>query len=164
MIRGVDPQAPARDMHRRFRINAPPEVVAVALLHEEHLRRWWTREAEVIGNEAVLRWSGHGFEVHLRIEHDTARNHVLWHCSRSNMQGTHAWEGTTIRFELHPERAGTRIAFTHSGYAESPCRDTCEQGWAFFIGTSLKRYLESGTGIPYPEIEDTRTAHHGADT
>lgn len=161
MSRRSDTQHAARDIRHSFRISASPADVAAALSQAHHLRRWWTREAEMAGDEAILRWSGHGFEVRLRIEHDRARNRVLWHCSRSNMQGTAAWEGTTIRFELDPDPAGTRIGFTHSGYADSPCRDTCEQGWAFFVGTSLKRYLETGTGIPYPDVEDSRTYEGG---
>ena len=152
-----------RDIRHTFHVAASPADVAEALLRQEHLRQWWTREAELAGDEAVLRWSGHGFEVRLRIERDAAHGRVSWHCSRSNMQGTSAWEGTTIRFDLHPETGGTRIEFAHAGYAESACRDTCDQGWAFFVGTSLKRYLETGRGIPYPDIEDTRTTAKGDD-
>ncbi|HRN61678.1 MAG TPA: SRPBCC domain-containing protein [Luteimonas sp.] len=147
-----------RDIRHTVHVGAPPSDVAQALLRQEHLRRWWTREADVVDGNAVLRWSGHGFEVHLRMEQDAARNRVLWHCARSNMQGTSAWEGSIIRFDLHPEAAGTRIEFTHAGYADSPCRDTCDQGWAFFLRSSLKRYLETGVGIPYPDIIDTRDA------
>jgi hypothetical protein len=81
---------------------------------------------------------------------------VTWHCLRSNMQGTNAWEGTNISFKLSPVPGGTRIEFAQTGYRDSPCFETCVGGWAFFVGTSLKQYLETGKGIPYPEMQDTR--------
>ncbi len=37
------------------------------------------------------------------------------------------------------------------------CYNVCNEGWKYFLGTSLKSYLETGKGMPYPEPQDTNT-------
>lgn len=143
------------DIHHEFVIAADVDAVVDALLQEQAIRRWWTTEADVRGSTGIMRWSGYGWEVELAMTFDPSVPAVVWRCRRSNMQNTSAWEGTTIRFALTRQGSGTRVEFSQTGYRESPCRDVCDQGWAFFVGTSLKRYLETGRGIPYPEMLDT---------
>ena len=144
------------NLFHSFVIHAPLDGVADALMQEDAIRRWWTAEASVRDGIGVMGWSGHGWEVELAMVHDPLAQEVVWRCLRSNMQNTSAWEGTTIRFVLRPVEGGTRLEFSQTGYRESPCRDVCHQGWAFFVGTSLKQYLETGRGVPYPEMVDTR--------
>lgn len=144
-----------KEIRQSFFIDAPPGEVGDALMREEHLQRWWTSEARVNGNAAVLGWSGHGWVVELQMTRSPGGHIVAWACTRSNMQNTDAWEGTTITFSLVPQARGTRVDFSQTGYRESPCYDACSRGWEFFLGTSLKRYLETGTGMPYPEMPDT---------
>lgn len=69
------------------------------------------------------------------------------------MQNTNAWTGTTITFVLTPQAGGTHLDFAQNGYQASSCY-VCVQGWAFFVGTSLKQYIETGIGIPYPDIPE----------
>jgi len=71
------------------------------------------------------------------------------------MQNTNAWEGTPITFTLTSQGTGTRVDFSQTGYRESPCYEVCNQGWVFFVGTSLKQYIETGKGTRYPEMLDT---------
>ncbi|MBJ6982161.1 SRPBCC domain-containing protein [Luteimonas sp. MC1572] len=152
-----------REIHHSFLVHASVETVMDALTKEEHIRNWWTKEVELADGKGRFGWSGHGWSVELDMEHDVTARRVRWTCTRSNMQDTHAWEGTTISFALAPENQGTRIAFAQTGYRESPCFDACEQGWAYFVGVSLKQYVETGKGIPYPEMQDTRQEQGGAD-
>jgi hypothetical protein len=72
------------------------------------------------------------------------------------MLDTTAWEGTVMRFDLLSTSDGTRLDFVQSGYRDSPCFEVCAQGWQFFLGSSLKRYVETGQGMPYPDMPDTR--------
>jgi hypothetical protein len=77
--------------------------------------------------------------------------------TKSNRQNTNAWEGTTITFTLTPAQHHTQLLdAAHTGYRESPCYEVCRQAWEYFIGTSLKQYLETGKGMPYPEGQDSR--------
>jgi uncharacterized protein YndB with AHSA1/START domain len=141
-----------------FFIGAPPDVIADALMQEQHIQRWWTKEARVENGKGTLGWSSHGWEVELQMARDNAERTVVWQCIRSNMQDTHAWEGTTITFSLAPQATGTKVDLAQEGYRESPCYEVCSQGWEFFVGTSLKQYLETGKGVPYPEMLDTSKA------
>jgi hypothetical protein len=60
------------------------------------------------------------------------------------------WIGTHIRFEveaLGPKRS--RLTFTHTGLLALECKTVCTNGWTFFLNTSLREYLEKGTGQPW---------------
>lgn len=144
-----------REIWHSVFIVAPVDVVMDALVQEEHIQKWWTREASVRDGKGDFGWSAHGWKVGLDMEHDLAAREVAWRCTSSNMQNTNAWEGTMITFSLSPENAGTRVAFAQTGYRHSPCFDACDQGWSYFVGISLKQYAEAGKGIPYPEMQDT---------
>lgn len=148
----------AREIRHTFFIGAPLETVAAALLDEQHLQNWWTRQARVSDGHGRFDWRGHGWTVELEMTQHTTPPQVVWACHRSNMQNTHAWEGTMMQFVLVPEGDGTRVEFSHVGYQTSPCFEACEQGWGYFLGTSLKQYLETGKGVPYPEMQDTGNA------
>jgi uncharacterized protein YndB with AHSA1/START domain len=148
----------SKEIRHSFLIGTSPDAIASALMEAEQIQRWWTQDARIQGNKLVVSWSGYGWEVTLEPEYDMPGQKVAWKCVKSNMQNTDAWEGTVITFVLKPDDEGTRIEFSQSGYRESPCYDVCVQGWEFFVGTSLKQYVETGKGIPYPEILDTGKA------
>jgi uncharacterized protein YndB with AHSA1/START domain len=131
---------------------AAPEVVAAALSEAAHLAGWWTREVAADGDRLRLDWGGHGWQVDLAVTVAPDRRQVDWRCLRSNLLDSGAWEGTTLGFGLTPTAEGTRLDFLHAGYPPSPCRAICAPGWAFFLGNSLKAYLETGTGMPYPDM------------
>lgn len=149
----------AHAIRHLIHIDAPIASIMDALMHEEHIQKWWTTECHVADGKGTFSWSAHGWVVELEMESDIATNQVVWKCTRSNMQNTHAWEGTKITFVLLPDGDGTSVDFSQTGYRSSPCFEACEQGWGYFIGVSLKQYMETGKGIPYPEIQDTSTVH-----
>lgn len=143
-----------KDILHAFQIDTKPERVAEALLDPAQIADWWTREVETQDDQIVLGWSGHGFEVAIRPEFHAQAQCIVWHCTRSNMLQTDAWVGSTVVFQLSPLDGGTHIDFAHTGYKDSPCYDECVVGWAYFVGTSLKQYLETGVGTPYPVVVD----------
>ncbi|MEW6128638.1 MAG: SRPBCC domain-containing protein [Acidobacteriota bacterium] len=148
----------SKEIRHSFFINAPVDTIADALMEERHIQNWWTKEALIKDGKGTLGWSGYGWEVELQMTRGDVLSPVVWKCLRSNMQNTNAWEGTTITFALVPQGTGTQIDFSQAGYRESPCYEVCNQGWAFFVGISLKQYIEMGKGIPYPEMQDTSKA------
>jgi uncharacterized protein YndB with AHSA1/START domain len=143
------------DIRQTYHFDATPDAIADALMRAEHIRRWWTTEASVDSGAGCFGWSRDGWEVELAMERDATSHMVTWVCTRSNMRDSNAWEGTTIGFTLTPDDSGqgTQVEFAQVGYRESECRFACEQSWAFFVGKSLKQYVETGRGIPYPEPE-----------
>ncbi len=148
----------SKEIHHSFFMDASPDAITAALMEAEHIQKWWTKEARIQDGKTVVGWSDFGWEVELEMAHDESAGTILWQCLKSNMQNTDAWEGTTITFALTPQAVGTRVDFSQTGYRESPCFEVCDQGWGFFVGTSLKQYVETGKGIPYPEMLDTSQA------
>lgn len=61
----------------------------------------------------------------------------------------HEWKGTEIRFHIEERDGATGLRFTHVGLVPSAeCYEACFDGWSFYIGTSLRRLLETGNGEP----------------
>ena len=104
----------------------------------------------------VLGRSGYGWVVTLDMEHNPATRTVPWTGTTSKRQNTNAWEGTTLTLTLTPAQHHTQLAVAHRGYRESPCYEVCRQGGEYFSGTSLQQYLETGKGMRYPEVQDSR--------
>ncbi|UVI35185.1 SRPBCC family protein [Brevibacterium spongiae] len=65
------------------------------------------------------------------------------------------WAGTTVRFDIAPTTAGTRLTFTHVGLTSAlDCYDGCAEGWTVNAHDSLHRLITTGKGNPItPEVE-----------
>ncbi|CAD7374299.1 SRPBCC family protein [Xanthomonas arboricola] len=137
-----------REIRHSVVIAAAPEVVCAALSEPRQLARWWTREVSLVEDRVRLDWSRQGWRVELSIDDGADYRLVRWRCHASNMLDTDAWKGTVMRFDLRPTSQGTQVEFEHSGYRDSPCKEACARGWRFFLGSSLKRYVETGEGMP----------------
>ncbi|MEF9420063.1 MULTISPECIES: SRPBCC family protein [Xanthomonas] len=133
-------------------IAAAPEVVSAALSEPRQLARWWTREVSLADDLVRLDWSRQGWRVELSIDEGADHQLVCWRCHDSNMLDTDAWKGTVMRFELRSISQGTQVDFVQSGYRDSPCKEVCARGWRFFLGSSLKRYVETGEGAPSADM------------
>ncbi|GAE52842.1 hypothetical protein XPU_4374 [Xanthomonas arboricola pv. pruni str. MAFF 311562] len=66
-----------------------------------------------------------------------------------------------MRFDLRSTSQGTQVEFEHSGYRDSPCKEACARGWRFFLGSSLKRYVETGEGMPSVDMHDPELPDSG---
>jgi len=123
-----------------------------SLISGEHIKNWWTTSAELeakTGATGIFKWQSHKWIVKIKLEKIIENVYIQWRCIESNMQNTDAWVGTTMNFNLEPLGANTKLLFSHEGYRNSPCREICTDGWQFVLGTSLKKYLETGIGQPY---------------
>jgi len=71
---------------------------------------------------------------------------VVWKCQ----SGPWAETGEFV-FNIQPHERGAVLKFAHHGW---PKADDfymhCNGKWGFFLCTSLKDYLETGTGKPHP--------------
>ncbi|MCE4314388.1 SRPBCC domain-containing protein [Xanthomonas hortorum pv. gardneri] len=141
-----------REIRHSIVIAAAPEVVSAALSEPRQLARWWTREVSLGNGRVRLDWSRQGWRVGLSIDEGADHRLVCWRCHDSNMLDSDAWKGTVMRFELHSTSQGTQVEFVQSGYRESPCKEACARGWRFFLGSSLKRYVETGEGMPSADM------------
>jgi hypothetical protein len=73
--------------------------------------------------------------------------YVGWRC----IEGAAEWVGTKLSFELSQNDDETVVLFTHAGWRDpSEFMAHCSARWAYFL-LSLKSYLETGQGTPFPE-------------
>ena len=63
-------------------------------------------------------------------------------------QGPPQWAGTNVTWQLTPVQNGTRLVFTHDGFAQvDEVYERTRGNWEYFLD-SLKSYLETGKGTP----------------
>jgi uncharacterized protein YndB with AHSA1/START domain len=136
-------------------IEAAPPKVFEALSTAEGVRSWWTRDADLgtrVGDQGEFRFPEYGPHAvtRVRIEALDAPSRVEWACASS----FHAeWHGTKISFALKPRDGGTSLFFAHRGYPRADETFALfKMGWAYYL-VSLKRYVETGTGAPSPDID-----------
>jgi uncharacterized protein YndB with AHSA1/START domain len=145
------------DIMHLLRINAEQDRVYGAITTAEDVRNWWTRDCdldEAVGGAGVFRFYDNRVVTNVRIDALRRPSHVGWTTVSSTAPG--GWDGTTISFDLRAEGDVTVLLFAHRGFAaagENYARVTT--GWAYFL-FSLQRYLETGTGVPAPDVDFTR--------
>jgi uncharacterized protein YndB with AHSA1/START domain len=145
------------DIMHLLRIDAAPERVYRALTTAEDVRNWWTRDLdldETVGGAGVFRFYDNRVVTKVRIDAPQPPSRVGWTTLSSTAPG--GWEGTTMSFDLRAEGDVTVLLFAHRGFAEaSENYARVTTGWAYFL-FSLQRYLETGSGVPAPDVDFTR--------
>lgn len=59
------------------------------------------------------------------------------------------WKDTVLRFAVAETGTGTRLSMTHEGLVPGiECYESCEKGWNFFAGVSLRQLITEGRGQP----------------
>ena len=136
-------------IYHRLRINVPVETVYKALTTQHGLAGWWTPETTAkpeVGSISRFAFGSDYFKE-LKIEELKPYSNVKWRC----LKGYETWVGTTITFELEPDRKGCRLLLHHDGWREyTPGFAECSYDWAMFL-RSLKMLCETGKGLPYPD-------------
>jgi hypothetical protein len=130
-----------------------PEVVFAAVLDP---RSWWGAGIQggttVVGDEFVYEVPG----VHrslMRLAEVIPNERVVWHAVDNLITFTEdqtEWNGTEVHFDIARRDGGrTELRFTHVGLARDlECYDICHNAWGFYITTSLRRLILTGTGLP----------------
>jgi len=145
------------EIKNTFTYSVPPEKVYAALTEQEQFKQWWTPDAVAkaqVGTQARFEFNPYGDFCVMKITALEPNKVVEWQCVSGKMMGTEEWVGTTITFTLTPSSEGTTLTFSHSGWKDTTeCFEKCTQGWAHFLGDSLKQFLETGTGQPFKPEE-----------
>lgn len=125
-------------------IAATPPRIWRAITEQDEIVRWWAYEAQLtpeVGSLAEFRFRQGAFIMQFEVAELDQDRYVRWRFR----QGTPAWEGTGVTWELAPVQNGTRVIFTHEGFTQV---DERTRGtWVYFLA-SLKSYLETGKGTP----------------
>ena len=139
------------DIRHRVAISAPLESVYEAVATPEGLSEWWTRDGvrgeSSEGSKLRFFFGQPDPAAVMEVTRLDPDGHVRWNC----IEGADEWVGTTITFDLTQVDNETVVLFTHADWrSPSEFMAHCSARWAYFL-LSLKSYVETGTGTPFPE-------------
>ncbi len=136
-------------LHRITIENSPHEVYR-ALTEQRGLSAWWTRAQAKPQAGSMARFVFGPNDEHV-VEMAVTRlvpdRQVVWRCV------TGPWVDTDdFTFDIEPHERGAVLDFSHRRWPEADSfYRHCNSKWGFFLGVSLKRYLETGQGLPSPQ-------------
>jgi len=137
------------EIRHRVGIRARIEDIYEATYKPQKLRSWWATSAsgsDSVGSLIKLVFPGypdHEWEIVELAENE--RVHLRLH------SGPDPWLGSELRFEFLASTDQVFVTLTHITVAETPAEAFqyfCTK-WPTFL-VSLKQYLESGQGMPFP--------------
>ncbi|WP_290864478.1 MFS transporter [Hamadaea sp.] len=135
-----------------FTVTQTPAEVYAAVIDP---RAWWSRGIDGSAAQAGDEFDYRYLDVHrcrIRIVEAVPGQRVTWHVvdnSFNFVKDDTEWVGTDTTFDISADSAGTRLVFTHHGLVpELECYDACSNGWAHYIGESLRGLIVTGEGQP----------------
>jgi len=139
------------DIMHLIKIRAGQDRVHQVVSTAEDIRNWWTRDAVLdakIGGAGEFGFYGHRMAIKVRVAEFDPPERVTWDAISS----THGvFDGTTISFGLKSDGDITSVLFAHRGFKSSDDNiASATTRWGFYL-LSLKRYLETGKGVPNPD-------------
>ena len=133
-------------IYHQVGIKAPLEDVYRAVSTPEGVTGWWTKTSgdPEAGGELVFDFDAVTVEV--KVTANTNNKSVEW-----TVQGDKGeWLNTRICFDLEELEDQVMVNFQHADWKQpTEMLAHCSTKWAVFL-LSLKDYLETGTGNPYP--------------
>jgi uncharacterized protein YndB with AHSA1/START domain len=133
-------------LHRMgVRTSSPADVYA-ALTTIDGLAGWWTEDTSGDADDVLRFRFGESGGFDMVVLETRPHELVRWEV----VDGPEEWIGTEVRFELTEEGGFTIVRFFHERWREPvEFMHHCSTRWATFL-MSLKRYLETGHGEPFP--------------
>lgn len=137
------------EINHRVGIAGSAADVYHALTTDSGLSGWWTTDthgAGEVGSIIQFRFNGGGpdFEITGLQENQLVR----WQHSGNSPED---WMGTEITFLLEPEDGQVFVRFTHANWQTADnFLAHCSTKWGSFL-LSLKDYIETGKGRPFPD-------------
>jgi uncharacterized protein YndB with AHSA1/START domain len=133
-------------IYHQIGIKAPLNDVYKAIATTEGISRWWTRASGTTSTGGELNFSFDDISVKVEVTDNIPDRRIEW-TVRGN-QGE--WLGTRICFDLMEEQNQVFVNFQHTEWKQATeMLAHCSTKWAVFL-LSLKDYLETGTGKPFP--------------
>jgi uncharacterized protein YndB with AHSA1/START domain len=130
-------------------IEAPASKVVEALDTEEGIAGWWTPSVTFpggVGSTLAPSFAAAPVPFELRVD-EVGDGQVRW---ASVGDFPPHWAGTEVIWTLTPADGGTRVHFSHEGWADDTGPfPSSALTWGMLM-SSLKQYVETGTGAPLP--------------
>jgi uncharacterized protein YndB with AHSA1/START domain len=132
----------------------PAEVFAAVA----DVRGWWSRgldgRSAAAGDQFTYRHGAIHRSVH-RVLEAVPGKRMVWStldADLSRSKDPREWVGTTITFDLARKGQQTELRFSHVGLVPGlGCFEDCSKGWGYYVGTSLRKLVETGKGTPDSE-------------
>lgn len=129
-------------------IAAPISEVYQALTTQKGLSGWWTTDVKVepgVGGIVDFYFNKH-FHPDMKVTNLNEDTLVEWEC----VSGHDNWQDNIFSFELRSEGNTTKLMFNQI-YAQELSDEiygTYNYNWGYYLN-SLKKFCETGTGVPY---------------
>jgi uncharacterized protein YndB with AHSA1/START domain len=140
---------PTREIWHELLVHASPHDLYLAVTDPPKLAHWWT--TDVRGKSAISEnlefWFGNFCASIMQVTALEPEQLVRW---RTTGGGASDWMDTEVEFKIFCEGDRTFLHFRHSNWREDARTfPHCSMGWAIFL-LSLKEFVETGKGRPYP--------------
>ncbi len=132
-------------------VAATIDKVYQALTTLEGLSFWWTKATgnTTLNNKLVFHFGEQALAkqtIEMTIQELIPNKKVVWRCTEKEGE----WKDTIISYDLVETNEQVFVNFSHTGWSEqTELCSHCNTKWAMFL-ISLKDYLETGTGRPFP--------------
>lgn len=134
-------------IYHQVGIRAPIETVYEAIATTKGISAWWTPTTgeTSTGGKLVFHFGDH--KVNMEVLKSVDNQLVVW----KNIDDDGQWKDTLFSFELQADGDQVMVNFSHAGWIDVTELFThCSTKWAVFL-VSLKDYLETGKGRPFPD-------------
>ena len=133
-------------IYHQVGIKAPLSDVYNAIATTEGVTGWWTQTSGNPENNGNLEFSFDGHIVSARVTAKTPEKYIEWTVAGDAGE----WLDTRICFDLDQKPEQVMVNFQHTDWKQAtPFLAHCSTKWGVFM-LSLKDYLETGTGKPFP--------------
>lgn len=133
----------------RVEFDATPEQVFHALTAADQLSAWWTQAEAVDEDQWCFSFGPEGeYKVTMAVQRCQPHSQVNWRCQQGPWVET---EG--FRFTIQASERGAVLLFANPGWRDDDNLDFfshCNTKWGYFLGVSLKQFVETGRGQPHP--------------
>ena len=130
-------------------IDASPGTVYSAVTTRDGFAAWWTTEVDMKAGEAnTLRLHfGPDYVKEIRQVEVLANRRAVWKVVLAHPQ----WVKTELVFNIRQDGKSTQLFFEHNGWKDyTDLYSQCTYDWSNFL-RSLKSYVETGKGKPFPD-------------
>lgn len=139
------------DLSISISVAAAPDKAYAAI---NDVAGWWGRitgRTTTVGDEFVYVVPGLHYSGFRVTELEPSRR-IAWFVTGSYLdfvEDKQEWNGTTVSFDIEVDGDGSQITFTHEGLRpDVECYGACSNAWSTYIRSSLKAFIETGTGRP----------------
>lgn len=123
----------------------------------KEVEKWWGKvDASISAIDDEFSISFGATEWRFKVMAYSEFDAIVWKCVKAHHEHDglenikEEWLGTELYWRFIQKGEMTEIVFLHKGLAPNlNCYEVCETGWNFYIGQSLKQFLETGKGSPY---------------